>query len=112
MDFKFLPKPFTFSNYIVDDNGYTPVSNPKRTCHINCRGERECVCVHVCKNFQEYPTVKYGIKCIPENAPCDFSKDGICHGNMLVRNGKIMHLRVPFLAIRVDMVRSIAAPER
>lgn len=112
MDFMFLPKPFTFSNFVVNDNGYTPVSKPKRDCSINCRGERECVCVHICKKFQDYPTLKFGIKCIPENAPCDFSKDGICHGNMLVRNGKITRLRAPLFSIKVDMVRNITTTER
>ena len=84
-----MPKPFVFEDMItplstkvyLPGQTYTPFADglPITSIHL-------CMCVHVCKQFQAYPTTKWGIRVIPTNAKCPFG--GRCHGAHLMWNGK------------------------
>lgn len=110
-DFKFLPKPFVFSNDIVP-NAYAHVYMPSRTVYEDEKGCRTFVCVHVCKKFQSYATTNFGIKVIPDNTKCCFAAHGVCNGACLVKNGKTTHAPAPENWLRYCLMDNLQKPER
>jgi hypothetical protein len=83
----FSPKPFCFSCYYNDDYANS-VYMPRRDVWIDDKGDRCCLCVHMCKKFLTYPVVKGGIRLIPDGAKCDYDKIGHrCSGSLVVKNG-------------------------
>ena len=94
------PKPFAFADGIADGVGY--VYTPDRTV-VRLGGYRLCSCVYLCEQFKTYPTVGFGVKCIPENAICKFDKSGHkCCGHRVFVNGEPSDLD-----IRVKIVKKI-----
>ena len=61
-----IPKPFVFENTI--NGSVTKVYLPGQETEIHNK-KYTCVCVHLCEKFATYPTLRFGVRCIPENAP-------------------------------------------
>ena len=110
-EFNFLPKPFTFDKLIVK-SGRTKVYIPETTCREYEHGIRTCLCVHVCKQFQDYPTIEWGIKCVPADAKCEFCHDGKCDCSRLVKNGQITRVLSPYIKFSFKMMRGLTKSER
>ena len=86
----FLPKPFVFEDMI--NTNLTKVYLPGQTYDTFMDGlgieqVKLCMCVHMCEQFFDYPTTKWGIRVIPSNAKCPLF-GGRCTGARLVHNNK------------------------
>ena len=79
-----IPKPFCFEHMIVQ-NGDTKVYLPGQVPTV-FDDKYTCMCVHLCERFAQYPTVAWGIKCIPYRAQCKFG--GLCRGARILANGQ------------------------
>jgi len=91
----FLPKPFVFADMISPE--YTKVYLPGQTYTPLVDGfpltnHRMYVCVHMCKQFLNYPTTTWGIRCIPSRTKCPFG--GFCYGDYLMLRGKNTGIRI------------------
>ncbi len=84
-----IPKPFVFENTI--NGSVTKVYLPGQETEIHNK-KYTCVCVHLCEKFATYPTLRFGVRCIPENATCKFG--GRCHGARILQNGKPINIGV------------------
>ena len=83
----FSPKPFCFPCYYNGEFSNS-VYLPRRDVWIDDKGDRCCLCVHMCKKFLTYPVVKGGIRLVPDNAKCDYDKLGFrCYGSKIFKNG-------------------------
>ena len=87
-DSALMPKPFVFQDTIATQ---TKVYLPGQihTGFIDGLPMNNLplyMCVHVCKQFANYPVLGCGIRCIPSNAKCPLG--GLCHGARLMCNGK------------------------
>ena len=85
----FSPKPFVFEDMISPK--FTKVYLPGQTYTPFTDGlplinNPMYMCVHMCEQFLKYPTIKWGIRCIPSGAMCKFG--GLCNGAHLMLYGK------------------------
>ena len=110
-DAVFSPKPFTFSNMILP-NTDIKIYSPARYCLVYKHDLRGCLCVHICKQFESYPTTDLGIKIVPAGAPCAFSKNGICECSCLALNRKIKKRHAPGYLITVEYIKDLNIPRR
>lgn len=83
----FLPKPFVLENivskvYLPGQTYYIPFMDGLPLDKIPMY-----MCVHTCKQFLNYPTIKWGIRCIPKDAEC-CQFGGRCRGAHLMLFGK------------------------
>ena len=68
---------------------YVPTASTKK------RGVHYCCCVHVCKQFLEYPVDRWGRRIIPTNAVCPYITGKLtkskraCSADLLSVDGKI-----------------------
>ena len=85
----FLPKPFVFENMISQNSTKVYLPGQTYTPFIDglpLAGLPLYMCVHTCEQFLNYPTIQFGIRCIPKNAKCQFG--GRCCGAHLMLFGK------------------------
>ncbi len=107
----FIPKPFVFTS-MINPGGTTKVYLPGQSCIMrNIDGlpvnTHEIVCVHSCEQFFSYPTIGYGIRCIPEDATCPFG--GWCRGARIVVNGKMTKHSID---MNYQLVRNLNKPQK
>lgn len=107
----FIPKPFVFENMITT-GGWSKVYLPGRSCityHIDRLPTHTyaCLCVHLCDKFFAYPTLKWGIRCIPTNAKCPFG--GRCHGARIMVNGKPTNKSID---LNYDYIDELTKPQK
>ena len=81
---EFSPKPFYFAKWY--SGHLNQVYLPRTDVWEDKNGNRECMCVHMCKKFLTYPAGSDGMTCIPENAKCD-DTGRRCSGSCIFRNG-------------------------
>ena len=106
----FLPKPFVFEGMM--SGASTKVYLPGQTYTAFMDGlPLGCfhlyACVHLCKQFQDYPTTKFGIRVIPKNAQCPFG--GRCHGANLMCNGKPIYKSINMSS---ELIDGLTKPEK
>ncbi len=84
----FLPKPFAFEGMMggISTKVYLPGQTYTAFIDGLPLGFHLYMCVHLCPQFANYPTTKWGIRVIPTDAKCPFG--GRCHGAHLMWNGK------------------------
>ena len=83
----FSRKPFTF----MEEEFLAKVYMPNTNIEVDSKGNRFCICVHLCDLFLTYPVTDCGVRCIPNNARCKFG--GKCHGCRTLKNGQPTRLK-------------------
>lgn len=103
----FTPKPFVFEKDINDDTKKDGIIVYKPSQYMKINDTiRYCTCVHLCKQFQTYPTTNGGIRCIPLYQQCPFG--GQCKGSRLFANGRDVNCEID--TPDVHIMKNLKAP--